>query len=248
MKRLLRAELLKQRTAPAFLLAFAAVPVLAGLVTFATCSLAGRQGNDPLGPDSLLHAIGAPASVLTTLALLLGVVGMAGEYRHGTIIPTLLSVPRRGDLLVAKMAAHALTGASMAVVTLAVSLAIAVPWLMSAGVEVHVSAEVVRAAGALVASTALYGALGACAGALFRNQTAAVGVVLVWLLKGEDLLAGALARWWSIGDWLPFALGEGLVRAGAGTPARWAAALAFIGHLAGLAAVGAGVVARRDVT
>lgn len=95
MNRLLRAELLKQRTAPAFLAAFAAVPVLAALVTFAVFSMAGRQGNDPLGPDSLLHATGAPASVVTTLALLLGVVGMAGEYRHGTIITTLLAAPRR---------------------------------------------------------------------------------------------------------------------------------------------------------
>ena len=246
MNRLLRAELLKQRTAPAFLAAFAAVPVLAALVTFAVFSMAGRQGNDPLGPDSLLHATGAPASVVTTLALLLGVVGMAGEYRHGTIITTLLAAPRRWDVVVAKVAAHALTGAAMAVVTLAVSLAIAVPWLLSAGVDVEVTAEIVRAAGALIATTALYGALGVCAGALFRNQSAAVGVVLVWLLKGEDLLAGALGQW-GIGDWLPAALGEGLVRAGAGTPARWAAALALAAYVALLAALGARLVARRDV-
>ena len=79
----------------------------------------------------------------------------------------------------------------------------------------------------LIATTALYGALGVCAGALFANLSAAVGVVLVWLLKGEELLAGALGQWWDIGDWLPAALGEGLVRAGAGNPARWAAALAL---------------------
>jgi ABC-2 type transport system permease protein len=209
--------------------------------------MAGRQGNDPLGADSLLHATGAPASVITTLALLLGVVGMAGEYRHGTILTTLLAAPRRWDVVVAKVAAHALTGAAMAVVTLAVSLGIAVPWLLSAGVEVQVTAEVVRVAAALVASTALYGAFGVCAGALLPNQTAAVGVVLVWLLKGEDLLALAFGRS-DLGDWLPFALGEGLVRAGAGTPARWAAALALTAYLTVLAALGARSVAGRDVT
>lgn len=246
MKRLLGAELLKQRTAPAFLAAFAAVPVLAALVTFAVYSMAGRQGNDPLGADSLLHATGAPASVVTTLALLLGVVGMAGEYRHGTIITTLLAAPRRWDVVVAKVAAHAVTGAVMAVATIAVSLSIAVPWLMSAGVDVEVTAEVVRAGAGFIATTALNGALGVCAGALFRNQSAAVGVVLVWLLKGEDLLAGAVGRW-DIGDWLPAALGEGLVRAGAGAPARWAAALALAGYVAALAAVGARLVTRRYV-
>ena len=246
MNRLLRAELLKQRTTPVFVLAYAAVPVLAGLVTFAVYSMAGRQGNDPLGPNSLLHATGAPASVVTTLALLLGVVGMAGEYRHGTIITPLRAAPRRWDVVVAKVAAHAVAGAAMAVVTIGVSLGIAVPWLMSAGVDVHVTAEVVGAGVALIATTALYGALGAGAGAVFRNQSAAVGVVLVWLLKGEDLLAGALGQW-SIGDWLPAALGDGLVRAGAGSPARWAAALALVAYAAGLAAIGARLVTRRDV-
>ena len=246
MKRLVRAELLKQRTTPAFLLAYAAVPVLAGLVTFAVYSMAGRQRNDPLGPDSLLHATGAPASVITTLALLLGVLGMAGEYRHGTIITGLLAAPRRWDIVVAKVAAHALTGAAMAVVTIAVSLAIAVPWLMSAGVDVQATPEVVRVAAALVATTALYGALGVCAGAVFRNQSAAVGVVLVWLLKGEDLLAGAFAQS-SLGDWLPASLGEGLVRAGAGAPPRWTAALVLTAYVAAFAAIGARLVLRRDV-
>ncbi len=246
MKRLLRAELLKQRTAPTFLLAFAAVPILAALVTFAVYSMAGRQGNDPLGPDSLLHATGAPASVVTTLALLLGVVGMAGEYRHGTIITTLLAAPRRWDVVVAKVAAHAVTGAAMGAVTVAVSLAIAVPWLMSAGTDVGVTAEVGRAGAALIATTALYGAIGVCAGALFANLSAAVGLVLVWLLKGEELFAGALGHW-SVGDWLPAALGDGLVRAGAGNPPRWAAALALAAYVAGLAALGAHRVARRDV-
>lgn len=148
--------------------------------------------------------------------------------------------------MVAKVAAHAVTGAAMAVVTIAVSLSIAVPWLMSAGVDVEVSAEVVRAGAALIATTALYGAFGVCAGAVFRNLSAAVGVVLVWLLKGEELLAGALGHW-DIGDWLPAALGEGLVRAGAGNPARWAAALALLAYVAALAALGARLVTRRDV-
>lgn len=248
MNRLVRAELLKQRTTPAFQLAFAAVPALAALVTFAVYSLAGHEGNDPLGPDSLMHAAGAPASVVTTLALLLGVVAMAGEYRHGTITTTLLAAPRRWDVVVAKVAAHALTGAAMAVVTLAVSLGIAVPWLLSAGVDVEVSGDVVRVAGAFILSTALHGAIGVAAGALVRNQTAAVGVVLVWLLKGEDLAAGALGTWVDVGHWLPAALAEDLVRAGAGAPPAWAAALALLAYLAGLAAAGARSVARRDVT
>jgi hypothetical protein len=68
----------------------------------------------------------------------------------------------------------------------------------------------------------------------------------VWLLKGEDLLAGALGPW-SIGDWLPAALGEGLVRGGAGNPARGAGALVLAAYVALFTVAGARVVVRRDV-
>ena len=75
---LIRTELLKQRTTRPFLAAAAAVPVVAATITFAICSLSGKHDNDPLGPDSLLHAIGGPTAVITLIALMLGVVGMAG--------------------------------------------------------------------------------------------------------------------------------------------------------------------------
>lgn len=247
MKSLIRAELLKQRTMPAFLAAFAAVPAIAVLVTVAVYGAAGRQGNDPLGPDSLVHAVGAPASVLTMLALLLGVVGMAGEYRHKTITTTLLAAPRRSEVVVAKMAAHAATAAAMAVVTIAVSLLVAVPWLHRAGVPLAKVDEAAGLALALVVSTVLYAALGVAAGALLRNQAAAVGVVLVWVLKAEDLLA-ALPGLSRVGDWLPHTLAEGLVQAGAGTPSPWAATAVLIAYAAGLAALGARLTLSRDVT
>lgn len=247
MKSLIRAELLKQRTTPAFLAAFAAVPVIAVLVTLAVYGAAGHQGNDPLGPDSLVHAVGAPASVITMLALLLGVVGMAGEYRHKTITTTLLAAPRRGEVVVAKVAAHAATAAAMAVVTIAVSLTVAVPWLHQAGVPIANVDEAASVGLALVVSTVLYAALGVAAGALLRNQTAAVGVVLVWVLKGEDLIAllPGLSR---VADWLPTTLAEGLVRAGAGSPSPWAATAVLIAYTAALAALGTRLTLSRDVT
>ena len=247
MRSLIRAELLKQRTTPAFLAAFAATPVIAVLVTLAVYGAAGRQGNDPLGPDSLVHAVGAPASVITMLALLLGVVGMAGEYRHKTITTTLLAAPRRREVVVAKIAAHALTGAAMAVVTIAASLAVAVPWLVGAGVPQTEGGEAAGVAVGLVTSTVLHAALGVAAGALLRNQTAAVGAVIAWVLKGEDLL-GALPGLSGVGDWLPATLAEGLVRAGAGTPSPWIATAVLVAYAGALAALGARLSVSRDVT
>ena len=247
MKSLVRAELLKQRTTPAFLATFAAVPLIAVLVILAVYGAAGRQGNDPLGPESLVHAVGAPASVTTMLALLLGVVGMAGEYRHKTITTTLLAAPRRRQVVVAKIAAHALTAAAMAVVTVAVTLAVAVPWLVRAGVPLTEGGEAAGAALALVTSSVIHAGLGVAAGTLLRNQTAAVGVVIAWVFKGEDLL-GALPGLSGVGDWLPTTLADGLVRAGSGTPSPWLATAVLVAYVGGLAALGARLSLNRDVT
>jgi ABC-2 type transport system permease protein len=246
-RNLIRAELLKLRTTPAFLAAFAAVPVLAVLVIIAVYGTAGRQGNDPLGPESLVHAVGAPASVITMLALLLGVVGMAGEYRHKTITTTLLAAPRRRKVVEAKLAAHALGAAAMAVVTVVTSLAVAVPWLVREDISLSAGAEAAGVALALIASTTLHAGLGVAAGALVRNQTVAVGAVIVWVLKGEDLL-GTLPGLAHIADWLPATLAEGLVRAGAGAPPAWAATAVLLGYVAALAALGARLSLSRDVT
>lgn len=247
MNRLIRAELLKQRTTPVFLLAFAAVPVIAALVTFGVYGAAGRQGNAPLGLDSLVQALGSPAAVLTLITLLLGIVGMAGEYRHQSITTTLLVAPRRRDVVLAKLAAHTITGAAMATVSLAVSAAIAVPWLASAGVEVNLDGRVLAIAAAMVFSTALHAALGVAVGALAQNQTAAVAAVLVWLLAVEGILASVLHSP-AVLDWLPGALAAALVGAGAeGIPA-WAAAAGLTAYVAGFSALASRFVVSRDVT
>ena len=247
MNRQIRAELLKQRTTPVFLLAFAAVPVVASLVTLGVYGAAGRQGNDPLGPDSLVQALGAPASVLTLLALLLGIVGMAGEYRHQSITNTLLAAPRRRDVVLAKLAAHTITGAAMAALSLAVSAVIAVPWLASAGVEANLDGRVLGIVAAMVFSTALHAALGVAVGALVQNQTAAVAAVLVWLLAVEGILANVLHSP-AVLDWLPGALAAALVGAGPDGVPSWAAAAGLTAYVAGFSALGARFVVSRDVT
>jgi ABC-2 type transport system permease protein len=243
---LVRAELLKQRTTPVFQMAFAATPVLAALVTFAVLGAAGRQGNDPLGPDSFMQALSAPASVVTTLALLLGVVGLSGEYRHKTITTTLLTTPRRRDVVVAKLLAHGLTGAAMALVTSAVVVAVAVPWLRSAGVPLRVDADVAQALGALLGSTVLHAMLGIAVAALVRNQAAALSAVFVWLLAVEKVVAWLLASF-EVAGWLPAALGRALAGTG-GSVSPWAAAAGLAAYVVGFAALGTRFVVNRDVT
>jgi hypothetical protein len=106
-----------------------------------------------------VQIIGAPAGVITVIAVLLGVLGMAGEYRHHTITTTFLATPRRRDVVIAKIIAHALIGAVMGLLALTVSAAIAVPWLLSSGIDVPLNGDLVLVAAGLIVSTALYGAL-----------------------------------------------------------------------------------------
>ena len=249
MRRELRTELIKLRTTRTFVAGVLAAPFIGALVTVAVFSGSGRQGNDPLSSDSLALALGAPASVITFAALLLGVLGMTGEYRHGTITTTFLATPARSRLVAAKLAAHALTGMAMAVLCLAAAAVIAVPWLAAEDIAVQVDDRVVRVVLGLLASTPLFAALGVSIGALVRNQTGAITGVLVWLLAAEGLLHDLFPRLDFL-RWLPASAGRAVTVAGAhqGRPHPALAALVFTVYVAAAAISAARFTVRRDIT
>jgi ABC-2 type transport system permease protein len=249
MRRLVRTELLKQRTTRTFVFGVALAPVVGALVTYANYSLAGKQGNDPLGPQHLVQALGAPASVITLIALLLGVLGMAGEYRHHTVTTTFLATPRRGRVVVAKLIAHVLVGALMGLATMAAAALVAVPWLASSDVALRVDGDVVRVVAGMVVAPALYAALGVTIGALVRNQTTAIATVLVWMLAVEGILGQVFHAATFVG-WLPSAVGGNLTDVGSGRPhlSMPVAAVAFLAYVLVFGFLGVRLTARRDIT
>ena len=249
MKRLIATELLKQRTTRLVAGSVLAVPVVASLVVVAVLGAAGHQGNDPLGPDSFVHALGGPTSVVTFLALLLGILGAAGEYRHATITTTFLATPRRSHVIVAKLGAYAITGALMALLSLAASAVVALPWLASSDVGVRFDADAVRMGVGLIGSTVLHAALGVAAGALIRNQTAAITVVLVWWLAVEGILGDVFPRL-RVLDWLPASAGRAITALGPqpGRPSAVVAAGALAAYVGVLAGAAVRLTAHRDIT
>ena len=60
MNRLVRTELLKLRTIRTVVAGICIATAVAALITIAIFSLSGKQGNDPLGPDTLTHVLGGP--------------------------------------------------------------------------------------------------------------------------------------------------------------------------------------------
>ena len=207
MTRLVQAELLKLRTTRTarVLLALAAAGT-AALVALVLL-LAGRPGQPALGADALRQLVLVPAQPLTLAALVLGILGMAGEFRHGTATSTFLVTPVRGRVVAAKLAAAAVTGLAMALVASAAVLAVGLPWLRAKGIEVAVAdAGLAARVAGLAVAVALFAVLGVGLAALLRNQVAAVIVGLLWWSQGVEGSSPACCASpaWSAGcPWAP---------------------------------------------
>jgi ABC-2 type transport system permease protein len=249
MTRLVHSELLKLWTTRTARIVLALAAAGTAALTAVVLTLAGRPGQPALGEDALRQLVGAPNAPLTLAALLLGILGMAGEFRHGTATPTFLVTPRRGRVVAAKLAASALAGLAVALVAAVVVLAIALPWLPAKGVQVPLADPglAARVAG-LAAAVALHAVLGTGLGALLRNQFAAVVAgLLLWQGGVEDLVAGLLGRP-GLERWLPEGAAAALTAPGDATLAMWAGALVLAAYGLGLAVVGGRLVVSRDLT
>jgi ABC-2 type transport system permease protein len=249
MTRLVHSELLKLRTTrTARVLLTLAAAGTAALVAIVLL-LAGRPGQPALGPDALRLLVLVPAQPLTLAALVLGVLGMAGELRHGTATSTFLVTPKRGRVVTAKLAAAAVTGLAMAAASSAAVLAVGLPWLRAKGIEVAIAdAGVAARVAGLAVAVALYAVLGTGLGALLRNQVAAVVVGLLWWTQGVERVLTGILHQPGLERWLPKGAASALTAPGVGTLPTWAGALVFAAYGLGLALLGGRLVARRDLT
>ena len=128
MTRLVHAELLKLWTTRTARVVLALAAAGTAALTVAVLTLAGRPGQPALGEDALRQLVLVPAQPLTLAALVLGILGMAWEFRHGTATSTFLVTPVRGRVVAAKLAAAATTGLAMALVASAAVFAVGLPW------------------------------------------------------------------------------------------------------------------------
>jgi ABC-2 type transport system permease protein len=230
--------------------------MLAGYVLYTVTNavangvFAGQQGTPGLDTPEGVRTVFASAAVGSVFTMLLGVLAVTTEVRHGTLSSTFLATPRRGRVVAAKLLALPVVAFGFAVVGVVVTVATALPVFAWRGVDVSlVSGDPPRVlAGALVGVT-LYSVLGVGFGSLVRNQVAAVLVAVLWLLLAEPLLVTFLPE---VGRWLPGGAASALTLT---APARggdllpvWAAALLLAGWGALLAALGARTTLRRDVS
>jgi hypothetical protein len=190
MSRQLAAEVLKIRTIRSGYWLVLATAVLVVLPVVSVLATEAAHTLVEVGEQRQIVRIAATADVF---ALLLGIVLIGGELRHGTITQTFLVEPVRERVLAAKALLGAILGGALASAAVGLVLMIAIPWLAGDGIDLRLGdGELQRAILGIVIAGILVGALGVGWGALFRGQGSAVGAALIWLLIGENVLAVAL--------------------------------------------------------
>ena len=183
MTSLLRAELLKLRTTRTFVALVGSALGLSLLTVVLVVLL-----NDSFTEKEARELFTSDFSPL--FILVLGIMGLAGEWRHRTITGTILGAPDRLRLLTAKVLAYAAAGALLsAIVTLAIMVVGSL--LLSIGDKTTVGvANLADVLWRNLLIAALLGALGICVGGLLRNQIVAIVGVLVLGFAVEPIVYG----------------------------------------------------------
>lgn len=189
MSRLVRAELLKQRTTrTSLLLLFWMAALILLIVLMHVLSLSGAQIS---GRDGQLKVIGWGTSIGALFAALLGAMSITGEIRHGTIRPTFLATPRRERVIAAKLAAGVLTGIAVGLLAEGLTAGIEAAGLAVRGVHIQLTAgDYTQLLAGGAAAAGLFAAIGVGVGAVVRQQIGAVAGLVIWLLLIETTLIG----------------------------------------------------------
>jgi ABC-2 type transport system permease protein len=159
-------------------------------------SISDIVGDDGEGFEGVLTGLG----LLMTLMLVLGVLVITTEFRHGTTGSTFLVTPKRWPVLLAKLGACLLVGVLAGLLFVAVNGGLAISIFSGRGGELPSTDRIVEIYAGVVASFALLAAFGLGIGAIVRNQVGAIiAAIAVFFVVSSlpELLPG------SIGEYFP---------------------------------------------
>jgi ABC-2 type transport system permease protein len=182
-KALLRAELIKLRTTRTFVVLTAATLAISLLVVVLTTTIQDEWTED--------DARDLFTSDFTGLfILLLGVMGMAGEWRHRTITSTVLAAPRRLRLLSAKTISYAVAGIAISLIVTVTIMAIGTLILSARDLPTAGLGDLADVLWRNLVVAAYLGAFGVCIGGLIRNQIVAIVGLLLLMFAIEPAVIG----------------------------------------------------------
>ncbi|MEJ2577918.1 MAG: hypothetical protein P8Z68_02340, partial [Kineosporiaceae bacterium] len=226
-------------------------------------ALAGRPINETTTPGlddpaTLRSIYTSGLSIAYILTLTIGIITMAGEFRHQTFTATALASPRRYRVVLAKLVTVSLIGAGYGVASVASSVLAALPVVLVRGGSPHLTGDgVPRALALVVLAVALWAVLGLGVGTLIRNQVVALLVAVGVSFLAEPLLSFILqlAGWGKVAQYLPSTATSALISPSAESGNLtltylpwWGAALVLLGYAAVSGGIGAALTLRRDIT
>lgn len=128
-------------------------------------------------------------SLLLFVPALIGTTAITSEFRHRTIGATFLTVPKRGQVLRAKLAVFAFLGLTYGLIaSLAAGLALIVAAALRGQALGISTGQLVTVLAQLALAAAVYMVLGVGIGALARHQLLAIGIVLGYFYALEYVL------------------------------------------------------------
>jgi ABC-2 type transport system permease protein len=221
--------------------------------------------DEPIQPDlaGVVLTGGSAFSPLPFTAVFMGIMGVFAfghEYRHGTILPTLTAVPKRGSLVFAKALVIAVWALVLAVVSVLINWGLA---KLLSGDSLPISSDQMGPALlGYLGFVVLWGLLGLGLGSLLRNLPAAMVLLFVVPLVVEPLLGAltmipALESLREYVNYLPFTSGNAMsqtvsteaVAPGASfgdQPSRAVSSLTFTAWVAALFALATALFHKRD--
>jgi ABC-2 type transport system permease protein len=200
-----------------------------------------------------LNDLGDPLEVTTgtglllVMMLVLGVLIITTEFRHGTSSSTFLASPRRWPVLAAKLGVGLAVGIVAGLLFVLVNGGLALPLLSHREGHLPATHDLVRIYTGVTISMALICAFGVGVGAIVRNQVGAIitAIAFFFILSPlPELLPG------SIGDYFPAqAIGSlhGLAQETEDGLSQVAGGLVLAAWSLGLVAIGTLLICRRDV-
>ena len=232
---LLRAESLKLRSVPLPRLMLLLAGLGAGFIAFVIVHTANAE-HATVSPHNLVTAVAAP---LWFLAVVVAVVASAGEFQHRTIQPTLLQMPQRGRLFLAKTLAAAAYGA---IITLVGTLSATVVGLIS----MHITGtptgplrpELVGTVAASAAIGALWAILAVGLGMLTRSTAIALVALLLWRFVLEGILPVIIGQP-HLARWMPSRAADALLATHTELLQPWAAGLLLASYITAVIAAAA---------
>ena len=190
--RLARAEFRKLFTTLAVPVTVALAAVFAVGSVLIDAAVAGKPGQHPLGSAAETYQMLKFGPIVVVAMLILGILVAGGEFRHRTIVPTLLATPRRAQVFTVKVAVIALFGAVFSAVIFGLGLGTIAGVLAAHGMHTLPAAAGRMYVGTVIAGVC-FGMIGVALGALTRNTFVAIIAAVGWALFVEVIALGNVA-------------------------------------------------------